>query len=98
MERSAQDAIEEVLREAGRSPRIGLMLLSAKIERAARDLASDIGLDVSRRPVPLGTLIRQLAQAEQLTFEDASSAEALLKTKLLPPQHKPAHVNIGQQW
>ena len=70
---AAQDEIEEVLREASRSPRIGLMLLSAKIERAARDLATDIGLDVSRRPVPLGSLIRQLAQAEQLTFEDAEA-------------------------
>jgi hypothetical protein len=59
---AAQGEIEEVLREASRSPRIGLMLLSAKMERAARDLATDIGLDVSRRPVPLGLLIRQLAE------------------------------------
>jgi hypothetical protein len=69
----AQNEIEEVLREASRSPRLGLMLLSAKIERAARDLAADTGLDVSRRPVPLGILIRGLAQAEQLTFEDAAA-------------------------
>ena len=46
-----QNEIEEVLREAARSPRIGLMLLSSKIERAARDLALAIGLDVSRRSV-----------------------------------------------
>ena len=69
----AQDEIEEVLRETARSPRIGLMLLSAKIERAARDLATDIGLDVSRRPATLGSLIRQLVQAEQLTFEDGEA-------------------------
>ena len=70
---AAQDAIEEVLREATRSPRLGLMLLSAKMERAARDLAFEIGLDVSRRPASLSTLIRELVQAEQLTFEDAEA-------------------------
>jgi hypothetical protein len=70
---AAQAEIEEVLREASRSPRIGLMLLSAKMERAARDLATDIGLDVSRGWVTLGSLIRQLAQAEQITFEDADA-------------------------
>jgi|SRR6516165_4150601 uncharacterized protein YutE (UPF0331/DUF86 family) len=36
--------IEEVLREAARSPRLGLMLLSAKIERAARELAAETGM------------------------------------------------------
>jgi hypothetical protein len=29
---------------------------------------------------------------------DKASAETLLKTELLPPQHKPAHVKIRQQW
>jgi hypothetical protein len=29
---------------------------------------------------------------------DEASAEALLKAELLPPQHKPAHVQICQQW
>src|ERR1700719_410546 len=29
-------------------------------------------------------------------ISDEASAEALLKTELLPPQHKPAHVKIGQ--
>jgi uncharacterized protein YutE (UPF0331/DUF86 family) len=70
---AAQDEIEEVLREASRSPRIGLMLLSAKMEQAARDLATDIGLDVSRRPISLSTMIRQLVQAEQLTDVDAEA-------------------------
>ena len=70
---AAQAEIEEVLREASRSPRIGLMLLSAKMERAARDLATDIGLDLSRRPVTLSAMIRQLVQAEQLTDVDAEA-------------------------
>jgi hypothetical protein len=69
----AQDAIEEVLREAGRSPRLGLMLLSSKIERAARELAADTGLDVSRRSVPLNTMIRALVQAEQIPGEEAEA-------------------------
>jgi hypothetical protein len=70
--RSAQDAIEEVLREAARSPRLGLMLLSSKIERAARELG---GLDVSRdRPVPLGAVISVLVRTEQIPSE---AAEAL---------------------
>jgi hypothetical protein len=65
----AQDEIEEVLREAGRSPKLGLILLSTKIERAARELAADKGLDVSRRPVALNAMIRALVQAEQLPEE-----------------------------
>jgi hypothetical protein len=69
----AQDAIEEVLREAGRSPRLGLMLLSSKIERAARDLAADTGLEISRRPVPLNAMIRALVQAEQIPGEQAEA-------------------------
>jgi hypothetical protein len=65
----AQDEIEEVLREAGRSPKLGLILLSTKIERAARELAADKGLDVSRRPVAPNAMIRALVQAEQLPEE-----------------------------
>jgi hypothetical protein len=77
----AQDAVEEVLREASRSPRLGLMLLSAKIERAARDLAADMDLDVSRRPVPLGTLIRGLTRAEQLTMDDAEALNLFMRVR-----------------
>jgi hypothetical protein len=68
------DEIEEVLREASRSPRLGLMLLSAKIERAARELAAGSGLDISRRPAALNTMIRALVQAKELPRE---AAEAL---------------------
>ncbi|MGA9303993.1 MAG: hypothetical protein WBW31_01190 [Candidatus Sulfotelmatobacter sp.] len=77
----AQDAIEEVLREASRSPRLGLMLLSAKMERAARELAADIGLDVSRRPVALNALIRALVQAEQLPFEAAEALNLFIQVR-----------------
>jgi hypothetical protein len=57
-------------KRAGRHDSV-LMLLSAKIERAARELAAAVGLDVSRRPVPM--MIRMLTQAEQLSFEDAEA-------------------------
>jgi hypothetical protein len=70
----AQDEIEEVLREAGRSPKLGLILLSTKIERAARELAADNRLDVSRRDASLTNTIRALVQADQLPF---AAAEAL---------------------
>ena len=35
---------------------------------------------------------------EIVRIGDEASAETLLKTELLPPQHKPAHVKIRQQW
>jgi hypothetical protein len=35
---------------------------------------------------------------EIVRIGDEASAEALLKTELLPPQHKPAHVKVRQQW
>jgi uncharacterized protein YutE (UPF0331/DUF86 family) len=70
----AQNAIEEVLREASRSPRLGLMLLSAKIDRAAHEWAVETGLAASDRPRPLTVIVRQLVAAEQLPYE---AAEAL---------------------
>jgi hypothetical protein len=69
---TADAEIEEVLREAARSPRMGLMLLSAKMERAARELASVYGEGTSRMNLSLSMLIRRLVEAEQLTREDAA--------------------------
>jgi len=68
---AAQDAIEEVLREASRSPRLGLMLVSAKMERAIRDRAAETGLITVRRVMPRTVMVRVLEQAEQLSPEDA---------------------------
>src|SRR5215813_12463122 len=40
-----------------------------------------------------------LAQDHKIVrINDEASAEASLKAELLPPQHKPAHVKICQQW
>lgn len=41
---AVENAVEEVLREAARSPKLGLMLLAAKLERAAREAAEAAGL------------------------------------------------------
>ena len=41
--------------------------------------------------------LRAIMGKLQLTVNEAR-AEALLQTELLPPQHKPAHVQIRQQW
>ena len=69
------DEIEEVLREANRSPRLGLMLLSAKIERAARELAAaDTSLPGFAGPRSLTIIVRQLVAGERLPQE---AAEAL---------------------
>jgi hypothetical protein len=65
----AENEIEEVLREASRSPRLGLMLLSAKIERAAREWAADTGLAARDRQRALSGIIRQLVAGEQLPEE-----------------------------
>jgi hypothetical protein len=70
----AQDAIEEVLREASRSPRLGLMLLSAKIERAAREWAAEAGLADFDKPRALTVIVRFLVAGGRLPEE---AAEAL---------------------
>jgi hypothetical protein len=68
------DEIEEVLREASRSPRLGLMLLAAKIERAARELAAKTGLTALDNPRPLNVIIGLLLSEGQLPYQ---AAEAL---------------------
>jgi hypothetical protein len=71
---AVQDEIEEVLREATRSPRLGLMLLSAKIERAARQLATaDTRLPGFAGPRSLTILVRQLVAGERLPQEAADA-------------------------
>jgi hypothetical protein len=65
----AQDAIEEVLREAARSPKLGLMLLSTKIERAARELVAETDIAISRGPLPLRSMIEALVRAGQFSSE-----------------------------
>jgi hypothetical protein len=77
----AQDAVEEVLREASRSPRLGLMLLSAKIERAARELAENARLNFPLRPMSLRDLIRALVQVEQLPSEAGEALDLFYRVR-----------------
>jgi hypothetical protein len=65
---SADDAIGEVLNEASRSPPLGLMLLSSKLERAAQDLAADAGIADGRQR-PLRFLVESLVRSEILPRE-----------------------------
>jgi len=69
-----QAEIEEVLRESARSPRLGLMLLASKIERASRDLIEmrQMGSTL-RRPRTLRETINRLV-AEELIPAEAEEA------------------------
>jgi len=64
-----QDAIEEVLREAARSPKLGLMLLSTKIDRAARELVDEADIGIPLGPLPLSRMIDALVRAGQFSSE-----------------------------
>jgi hypothetical protein len=78
---AAQKEIEEVFREAAKSPRIGLMLLSSKIERAARNMAEAIGSKSPRRGATLKMLIGELVEAGQLTLQDANALALFSQTR-----------------
>jgi hypothetical protein len=70
---AAQVEIEEVLREAARLPRLGLMLLSAKIEKAAREMADEAVLDVQGRSLSPASLLNSLLQSGKLPVEAADA-------------------------
>lgn len=64
----AENEIEEVLREAARSPKLGLMLLSSKVERAIRELIADT-------PSNRRSALRPRAMAEALASGGQLSQE-----------------------
>ena len=69
--------VEEVLREAARSPKLGLMLLASKIERAARELTETRLRDSSlRRPRTLREIMNRLV-AEDLIPPETEEALSL---------------------
>jgi hypothetical protein len=76
-----QDEIEEVLREATHSPRLGLMLLSAKIERAARDLEADTVPAFLAGPRTLTIIVRQLVAQERLPEEAAEAFYLFMRVR-----------------
>src|SRR5216683_3826865 len=59
-------------------------------------------LQLAHDRAPVVQRIRRAAPSAQdhkiVRIADEASAETLLKAELLPPQHKPAHVKIRQQW
>jgi hypothetical protein len=77
----AQDAIEEVLREASRSPRLGLMLLSAKVDRAAQELAAEWGVIVSGRPRLPINMIRALVRSGELPSEAGEALDLFYRVR-----------------
>jgi hypothetical protein len=77
-ERSADDVISQILREAAQSPRVGLIRLSAELERAVRTVlfSSGWGNPESARPLRRG--IERLVELGVLT-RSAASALALFQ-------------------
>jgi hypothetical protein len=75
------DAIEEVLREAARSPKLGLMLLSTKIERAIRELIADTPYNRSRSALRPRAMADALQQAGQLSRETSQAVGLFLSVR-----------------
>src|SRR6516162_1286216 len=82
--------------------------ISQEVELPVRDLA-DACLLLVHCQLQLAHDLAQVVQRLLCTapsaqdhkivgVSDEASAEASLKSQLLPPQHKPAHVQIRQQW
>lgn len=63
---TADDVIREVLREAGESPKAGLLLLSAEIERQLREILLSNGWAQPGRPLPLTRSLGLLAEKGNL--------------------------------
>jgi hypothetical protein len=75
------DAIEEVLREAARSPKLGLMLLSTKIERAIRELIADTPYNRSRSAMRPRAMAEALASGGQLSQETSQAVGLFLSVR-----------------
>jgi hypothetical protein len=72
-QRSTEEIVDEVLQEASRSPRVGLMLLSAELDRAVRDILVTTGwaTPTSARSLRLG--IERLVELGVLTRSGSSA-------------------------
>jgi hypothetical protein len=69
-------AVEEVLRESARSPRLGLLLLSAKIDRAAQELGDRFVTEAAKtRARTPPEMMRQLVEIQLLPSEAAQALE-----------------------
>jgi hypothetical protein len=74
----AEGEIEEVLREAARSPKLGLMLLSTKIERAIRVLIADTPSNKLRSALRPRAMVEALASGGQLSQETSQAVGLFL--------------------
>jgi len=77
---SVDEAIGEVLNEASRSPPLGLMLLSSKLERAAQDLAAEAGIADGRQR-PLRVVVQTLVRSELLPPEVGDALEIFSRVR-----------------
>jgi hypothetical protein len=60
------DIPPKILEEAGRSPKVALMLLSAELDRAVRELLASLGGEHRSRPLSLRKGLEELAQRTSL--------------------------------
>jgi len=72
-QRAADEIVAEILREASRSPRVGLMLLSAELERAVRTLLWSSGWKTPTSSKSLRAGIERLVELGVLTSSAASA-------------------------
>jgi hypothetical protein len=70
-----------VLREAARSPKLGLVLLSTKIERAIRELIADTPYNRSRSGIRPRAMAEALASAGQLSEETSQAVGLFLSVR-----------------
>lgn len=75
------DTIEEVLREAARSPKLGLMLLSTKIERAIREVIADTPGNKSRSALRPRAMVEALERTEQYSPEIGQAVGLFLSVR-----------------
>lgn len=73
VERSIDALVEEILSEAARSPRVGLMLLSAELERLVRQLLLSSGWGDRRSATSLRQGVDRLVEVGVLTRSAASA-------------------------
>jgi hypothetical protein len=70
---SADAVVAEVLREAARSPKVGLMVLSAELDRAVRELLLGTGWGLPGRRLSLSAGVERLVDLGTLSTSAASA-------------------------
>jgi hypothetical protein len=76
-----EDVVDQVLREAARSPKIGLMLLSAELERAVRRLLMASGWGAGRPRAALREGVQRLVEIGVLSRSAASTLDLFTQVR-----------------